>query len=87
MTRLCFVCKKPIEKERLDAIAETRLCAQHGREIQDLGGEFILSATQEKTSKKTSLKVNYGGITTTSTRNQYAMDELREKFLLESAQH
>lgn len=82
MKRLCFVCKNEIEPERLEAIPQTRLCTQHGHEIQKFGGEFILSASQERTSKKTSLKVNYGGITTSSTRNDDGMEQLREEYLL-----
>ena len=64
MTRFCFICKKQVSNEPLDAIPETRLCTQYANEIQKYGGEFVLSAEQEKTSKKSSMKVNYGGIST-----------------------
>jgi RNA polymerase-binding transcription factor DksA len=57
--RLCVVCKAPIDAERIEAIPETRLCTEHGRQIQKHGGEFVVSATQERTSKPGSLKLNY----------------------------
>jgi hypothetical protein len=82
MSRPCFVCKKPIELERLDAIPETRLCTDHGHAIQKYGGEFFLSAAQERTSKKSSMKVNYGGISTYSTRNHDALERLKEDFYI-----
>jgi len=78
--RWCEVCKSPIEAERVEGIPETRLCAKHGREIAEYGGEFIMSATQERTSKQGSLKLNYGGITTSRTRNAKAMNELRDAY-------
>ena len=74
-----------ISNERLDAIPETRLCTQHANEIQKYGGEFVLSAEQEKTSKKSSMKVNYGGISTTSRRNNIALEQLKEDYLLGQA--
>jgi len=80
--RLCIVCKKAIESEREEAMPDTRLCAQHGNEIEKFGGEFRLSAVQERTSKKTSFKVNYGGISTTRTRNQIALEKLQDEYEL-----
>ena len=80
--RLCVICKQAIEEDRLDAISDTRLCTQHGREIEKFGGEFKLSAEQERTSKKSSLKVNYGGITTFRKRNHDAIDDLRDEWEL-----
>jgi len=78
--RLCIICKQEIDSERLEAIPETRLCLQHGHEIKKFGGEFKLSATQERTSKQGSLKLNYGSISTTSTRNEEAMERLRDEY-------
>jgi len=75
-----MICKQPIESEREEAIPDTRLCAAHGQEIEQFGGEFKLSAEQEKTSKKTSFKVNYGGISTTRTRNIVAMEKLKDAY-------
>ncbi len=83
--RLCMVCKREIENERIEAIPATRLCAAHGRQIQQYGGEFIVSASQERTSKQGSLKLNYGGITTTSTRNEAALNKLLDEY--EKQQH
>ena len=37
--RLCVVCKKQIEEGRIDAIPGTRICVEHGKEIQKYGGE------------------------------------------------
>ncbi len=76
--RVCEICKQPIEQERAEVIPDTRLCVEHAREAEKYGGEFRLTAEQEKTSKKTSLKVNYGGITTARVRNQRAIDRLRD---------
>ena len=78
--RLCIICKNTIEAERDDAMPDTRLCALHGKEIEKFGGEFRLGAVQEKTSKKTSFKVNYGGISTTRTRNLIALEKLQDEY-------
>ena len=78
--RLCVVCKQEIEADRVEAIPATRLCVEHGKEIQKYGGEFKLSATQERTSKAGSLKLNYGGISTESTRNEDALNQLLDEF-------
>ena len=43
-------------------------------------GEFLTIATQERTSKQGSLKRNYGGVTTTRTRNLEAIERLREQY-------
>ena len=78
--RLCAVCKKEIEPERVDAIPATRLCLEHGTEIQQYGGEFKVSAEQERTSKQGSLKLNYGGISTKSVRNENALNQLLDEY-------
>jgi hypothetical protein len=78
--RRCAVCKREIESERAAAIPATRLCTKHGHEIEKYGGEFTLSASQERTSKQGSLKLNYGGITTKSTRNEKALDRLLDEY-------
>ena len=78
--RLCFVCKSQIESGRLEAIPETRLCKQHGQEIEKYGGEFRITISQERTSKQGSLKLNYGGISTATIRNQRGMEQLRDDY-------
>lgn len=78
--RFCIVCKAEIEADRIQAIPATRLCVRHAREIERFGGEFKLSASQERTSKKGSLKVNYGGIATNSTRNEEALNKLLDEY-------
>ncbi|MFN0020464.1 MAG: hypothetical protein ACKVP0_19580 [Pirellulaceae bacterium] len=78
--RHCEICKQPIDADRAEAIRQTRLCTEHGREIQKYGGEFIMSSTQEKTSKEGSLKKNYGGISTQLRRNERAVAQLREAY-------
>jgi hypothetical protein len=78
--RCCIVCKSPIDPDRLEVIPETRLCTQHGQEIQDFGGEFIVSASHERTSKQGSLKHNYGGVATSMTRNDEALRKLCDRF-------
>jgi hypothetical protein len=78
--RLCYICKAEIELERIESMPETRLCTLHGQEIERFGGEFKLSATQERTSKAGSLKLNYGGITTKKVRNQEAIEKLKDEY-------
>lgn len=78
--RYCEICKAPIDPERVEAIPETRLCVEHGREIQRFGGEFVVTASQERTSKQGSLKHNYGGVSTSRTRNHEAIARLREAY-------
>lgn len=78
--RLCVICKQQIEAERIEAITGTRLCTEHGKEIEQFGGEFKLSASQEKTSKKTSFKINYGGISTSTERNHNALEDLKDLY-------
>ena len=83
--RRCEICKAPIEPERADAIRDTRLCVEHARQIARYGGEFVLTAVQERTSKPGSLKRNYGGIDTAKVRNREAIDRLRAEY--EQARH
>ena len=78
--RHCIVCKNEIEAERIEAIPATRLCTIHGRQIQQFGGEFLMSASHERTSKQGSLKLNYGGVTTTTTRNEDALNQLLDEY-------
>ena len=78
--RLCIVCKESISEERIEAIPATRLCTRHGEEIQTYGGEFKVSASQERTSKHGSLKLNYGGITTSTERNDEALERLLDSY-------
>jgi hypothetical protein len=79
-TRPCEICKQPIDAERIEAVSETRLCSAHAHQIQKYGGEFIVTATQERTSKAGSLKHNYGGVTTCKKRNEQALAKLRDEF-------
>ena len=81
--RLCVVCKNEIETDRIDAIPATRLCVEHGKEIEKFGGEFKISAADERTSKRGSMKINYGGIATSSVRNDDAIDQLIEEFRIQ----
>lgn len=88
--RRCMVCKLEIDSDRAEALPATRLCTEHGREIEKYGGEFTVRASQERTSKAGSLKLNYGGITTISTRNEQALNRLLddyEKRLLDAEEH
>ena len=78
--RLCMICKKEIEPERIEAVIGTRLCSEHGREIEQFGGEFRLTASQERTSKKTSLKVNYGSVNAARVRNHDAIEDLKDLY-------
>ena len=85
-TRPCEICGQTINAERIEAVPETRLCVEHARKAQKYGGEFILTATVERTSKPGSLKRNYGGVErTTRRRNHQAIARLREEYLAEQA--
>jgi hypothetical protein len=79
--RFCEICKQPIDPERAESLSATRLCQQHAVEIQKYGGEFKVTATQERTSKEGSLKINYGSVATTAVRNQEAISRLRDEYL------
>jgi hypothetical protein len=79
-TRPCEICKTLIDPERVAEVPETRLCGEHARRIQGFGGEFILSATQERTSKPGSMKRNYGGVDIRKTRNHLAIEKLRAEY-------
>lgn len=79
-TRICEICKGPIDEERAEGLPDTRLCRQHAEEIQQYGGEFKTVSRQERTSKAGSLKINYGGVATQKRRNQTALDRLREAY-------
>jgi hypothetical protein len=84
--RPCEICKVLIEPERIEAMPETRLCSEHARKIAKYDGEFIVTATRERLSKTSSLKQNYGSVTTTKTRNTSAIEKLRRDFE-QSARH
>lgn len=85
-TRLCEICKRPIDPERAEGAPDTRLCTEHAREIERFGGEFLVTAQQEKTSKAGSLKLNYGGISTSKSRNYNGMARLRDAYELAKEQ-
>jgi hypothetical protein len=57
--RSCERCGASIPAERVETVPETRLCVKCSEEV---GGEFHLYATYERTSKEGSLKKNYGGV-------------------------
>ena len=54
----CARCGGEIPPERIEAIPETMVCVACSKEM---GGEFTVIVTPEKTSKEGSLKKNYGG--------------------------
>jgi len=75
-TRPCAVCMKPLEPDRIEGFPETRLCLVHAKEIEAYGGEFIVTATRDRTSKAESIKKNFGGVTTKMRRNYVALERL-----------
>lgn len=79
-TRPCEICGRPIEAIRIEVIPATRLCQAHGQMIRQFGGEFIIRAREDKTSKENSLKKNYGGVTTRLSRNDEAVVRLRRAY-------
>jgi hypothetical protein len=79
-TRPCEICKELIDPERIEAVPATRLCTEHARQIQTLGGEFVVTAQHERTSKAGSLKRNYGGVDIQKQRNTEAINRLRAEY-------
>ncbi len=63
--QLCARCGEEIPAERIEAIPETRVCVRCSAEM---GGEFVVYAEAERTSKEGSLKKNYGGYATRKVR-------------------
>jgi hypothetical protein len=76
-TRPCEVCGKPIEALRLEAVPDTRLCEEHGRQVN----EFIY-VRQERVvrGKESSLKGTGIEITQKKSRNTAAIKKLREAY-------
>jgi hypothetical protein len=79
-TRPCEICKELIDPERIAVVPETRLCTEHARQVVKYGGEFTVTATQERISKPGSLKRNYGGMDIKKARNSLAIAKLRDEF-------
>ena len=75
-TRPCEICKRPIEPERLEAVPQTRLCAEHAREVVKYGGEFRATATAAGTGQKT----GRGVVAVHQVRNAEALDKLRAEY-------
>lgn len=61
----CARCGEMIPAERIEAIPETMVCVNCSKEM---GGEFTVIVTPERTSKEGSLKKNYGGYSTRKLR-------------------
>ena len=78
--RGCEICKQLIDSERAECLPMTRLCIKHAQEIEKLGGEFRLCIADEVTSKRGSLKKNYGGVTISQHRNHQALRKLRDAY-------
>ncbi len=64
-TRCCERCNAPIPPARVKAIPGTWLCLECSEEV---GGDFVYTATQENLAKAGSMKKNYGGIKITKQR-------------------
>jgi hypothetical protein len=56
----CIRCRAEIPAERVEALPETELCIQCSEAV---GSDFIYFATNDRTSKPGSMKLNYGGVT------------------------
>lgn len=61
----CARCGETIPAERLEGLPETMVCVTCSNEM---GGEFKVIVTSERTNKPGSLKVNYGGFSTKKVR-------------------
>jgi hypothetical protein len=86
-TRPCEICGRMIDPERVEILPDTRLCTDHARQIEQYGGEFRVTSHLERTSKEGSLKRNYGGVTTSKTRNHEALRKLRDAYAREREQN
>ncbi len=58
-TRSCERCDASIPAARVKALPGTWLCIECSEEV---GGDFVLVATQENLAKAGSMKKNYGGV-------------------------
>jgi hypothetical protein len=67
--------------ERIAGAPSTRLCLEHANQIRKYGGEFHVFADVERTSKRESIKRNYGGVTPVMSRNYEAIERLRQDYL------
>ena len=63
--RLCERCNAPIPSARVKAIPGTWLCIECSEEV---GGDYVYTATQQNLGKAGSLKLNYGGVTISKKR-------------------
>jgi len=79
--RTCEICGMEILAERLECVPDTNLCAKHAAEITKYGGEFIVTGVQGNIGKAGSLKKNYGDVSTFKSRNQNAINKLRQDYL------
>ena len=57
--RTCERCNAPIPPARVKALPGTWLCIECSQEV---GGDFVYTATQENLGKAGSMKRNYGGV-------------------------
>ncbi len=57
--RTCERCNATIPPARVKALPGTWLCIECSQEV---GGDFVYTATQENLGKAGSLKLNYGGV-------------------------
>lgn len=78
--RFCEICKQPIEPSRVEDLPKSKLCEAHGKEIEDLGGEFMLIGEQETTNKPGSMKKSYGSASAVQVRNAGAFEQLKERY-------
>ena len=71
----CARCGELIPAERIEAIPETMVCVACSKEM---GGEFQVVVTPERTSKEGSLKKNYGGYSTRKIRKPIKRKDAEE---------
>ena len=86
ITRHCEICGQAIGAKRAALLPNTRLCIEHAREMDKLGGEFQLRAASTSLGKAGSLKKNYGDVTAVQRRNTEGLRKLREKHEAEPEQ-
>ena len=64
-TRTCERCDAVIPAARVKAIPGTWLCIACSEEV---GGDFVYTATQQNLGKAGSMKLNYGGVSISKKR-------------------
>lgn len=84
--RGCEVCKQEIDAERAENDARTRLCASCSKEMETNkdrygGGEFVIHAKEEKTTKAGGFDKGSGrSVAASRVRNEAGLRKFKDDF-------